>query len=643
MARPRPKLGQKLRASATAAATVALVLPAILALRGFGWLERMELAAYDHTVRQRAEGPPVGDRVAVIEVSEEDIRALGQWPISDAVLADVVEALNRYGARAMGFDLYRDMPVAPGTDRLERVLRESPRAIFITKIPDERSSGVLPPPALAGTGQVAFNNFVVDLDGFVRRGLLFMEGPRGATELSFALVLASLHLAVEGIGVMPVDGRPDLVRIGDTVIPQLLEHPGPYRSADTGGYQFLADFRRAPHRFPTIRLMELLEGDVDPGFFEDRIAVLGVTADSSPDLFYVAFEREQSTEIFGVALHAQLASSLIRYGHGEASPIQVLPAWVEMLAIVVCGVLAALLAVWSSSLGRFVLSSGVAVVGLYGIGLFAIGQDWLLPIIPTGLAWLASGTVVTVYLAGRVRAERAELMQLFSAHVAKEVAEEVWEHRDEFMAGGRPEPRRLTATVLFVDMKGYTGKADLLDPGDLMLWLNDYLDLLAQDILSAGGLIDDYFGDGILACFGLPVPRTTEEEIRQDAISAVSCARAMETSVERLNEKWVAKGYPRIGIRVGLCTGEMVAGTIGSAERLKYSIVGDVVVTAQRLESLDDTDHDFEKEPIRILVSDQTRAHLGDVEAAPIGSFVLKGRTEPVPVYRIMGTLGEQR
>jgi adenylate cyclase len=223
--------------------------------------------------------------------------------------------------------------------------------------------------------------------------------------------------------------------------------------------------------------------------------------------------------------------------------------------------------------------------------------------------------------------------------VAKEVAEDVWKHRDEFMEGGRPQPTRLTATVLFVDMKGYTGKADSLEPGDLMLWLNAYLDLLSQDILSVGGLIDDYFGDGIMACFGLPVPRTDPDAIRLDARAAVSCARAMENSVIRLNEEWGSRGYPTIGIRVGLATGVLVAGTIGSAERLKYSIVGDVVVTAQRLESLDDSKHDFEKQPIRILVTEETQSLLGDTaETQELGSFVLKGRTQPEIVYQVVGT-----
>ena len=409
---------------------------------------------------------------------------------------------------------------------------------------------------------------------------------------------------------------------------------------DTGGYQYLADYRLAPQRFRSVRLLDLLAGNFEPSLFDDRIAILGVTADSFPDLFYVPFERDGSTEIPGAVLHAHLASQMIRYALGEGSAIQILPTRVEALLIALSGALAALLALWASSLGRFALTAAIGIPGLWAAGFTAMTSGWLVPVVPAALAWTVSASVVTAYLAGRVRAERSELMNLFSRHVAKEVAEEVWENREDFMEGGRPKPRRLTATVLFVDMQGYTSRADSLDPGDLMDWLSGYLDLLSQDIMSSGGLIDDYFGDGIMACFGLPVPRTDPEAIRKDAQAAVSCALSFEKSVRRLNEEWASKGYPTIGIRVGLCTGELVAGTVGSAERLKYSIVGDVVVTAQRLESLDHSGHDFEKEPIRVLITDATLTHLGDdIETRSFGSEILKGRSEPVAVYRVMGTL----
>jgi adenylate cyclase len=639
------RLSDRLAKVVAVVGSAALVAAAVLGFRAVGFLERMELAAYDHYVRLTAEVPDLGHRVAIVKVTEEDIQALGQWPMSDGLLAQVIETLQGFGARAIGFDIYRDLPVAPGSEQFDELLLASPRVVFPSKFSDGRSRGVGPPRVLKGTGRAGFNNFVVDVDGLVRRGLLFMDDDEGGVGYSFALLLALYYLADEDIGATPDPDDEALMRLGPTTFPRLDANSGSYIGADAAGYQYLADFRRAPVDFPSVNLIELLSGsDELSNIFYGRIAILGVTADSIPDVFYVPFERHGTTEIAGVFLHAQLASQMLRYAFGEGSAVHVLSDATEGLAIVVCALIGALLGLWSSSAWRFGLAGAIAVPGLWGLGVFAMQQGWWLPIVPAGAAWVLSGAVVTAYLAGRVRAERTELMQLFSRHVSTEVAEDVWNRRDEFMAGGRPQPTRLTATVLFVDMKGYTGKADSLDPADLMLWLNDYLDLLSQNILSGGGLIDDYFGDGIMAAFGLPVPRSSEEQIRADAVAAVTCALSMEASVRRVNEEWGPKGYPTVGIRVGLCTGAMVAGTIGSADRLKYSIVGDVVVTAQRLESLDDSEHDFAKEPIRILISEQTRSYIGHAfDTREQGESLLKGRAEPVMVYRVMGSLGDPK
>ena len=94
--------------------SAALVASAVLGFRTVGFLERMELAAYDHYVRLTAESPDLGGRIAIVKVTEEDIQALGQWPMSDGLLAQVIEKLQSFGARAIGFDIYRDLPVAPG-------------------------------------------------------------------------------------------------------------------------------------------------------------------------------------------------------------------------------------------------------------------------------------------------------------------------------------------------------------------------------------------------------------------------------------------------------------------------------------------------------------------------------------------------
>jgi adenylate cyclase len=391
-----------------------------------------------------------------------------------------------------------------------------------------------------------------------------------------------------------------------------------------------------------VNFTELLAGEADPEIFRDRIVILGVTAESLTDRFHVPFESATSAGVGipGAELHGRMADQLVRHALGEVTPLRSLADWQEASLVVIFGVLGAALMLWLRA------GWGLALLGFGGLcALWALGGVSLLggywtPVLPAAVAWVSSMSVVAAYSRSREQAERAEIMQLFSRHVTKQVAEDVWQHRDEFLEGGRPRPVRLTATILFIDIKGYTSNAEKMDPAELMDWIDSFLGTMAQEVLDRGGMVEDYFGDGMMACYGIPIPRTDPEGIRDDANNAVLSALGMEQALRRLNAEWRAEGQPAIGIRVGICTGVVVAGSMGSANRLKYGVVGDAVVTAQRLESLslDRVEHDFEKQPSRILISEETRVLLDPIfHTEEAGDFVVKGKNEPVIVSRVLG------
>ena len=129
--------------------------------------------------------------------------------------------------------------------------------------------------------------------------------------------------------------------------------------------------------------------------------------------------------------------------------------------------------------------------------------------------------------------------------------------------------------------------SEKMDPQDLMAWLNTYMETMCGVIMAHGGIVDDYFGDAIKADFGVPLPRQNKEQIRMDARSAVDSAILMEQEVRRLNSDWQKKGLPTMGMRVGIFTGLVVAGLLGSTARIKYTTIGDTVNIASRLESYD--------------------------------------------------------
>lgn len=227
-------------------------------------------------------------------------------------------------------------------------------------------------------------------------------------------------------------------------------------------------------------------------------------------------------------------------------------------------------------------------------------------------------------------------MQLFSRHVSPEIAESVWQHRHQFLNDGRPRSQELHVTVLFSDLKGFTSVSERMDPQALIDWLNMYMDSMAQLVMDYGGVVDDYAGDSVKANFGVPLPRSSEAEIGRDAINAVNCALAMGREIHHLNNLWREQQLPVVGIRIGVFTGPVVAGAVGSSQRLKYTTVGDTVNIAARLESYN---KDFARESLcRILIGESTLYYLDNqFETRIVGKEVLKGKDRKIAIYEVLG------
>jgi adenylate cyclase len=281
---------------------------------------------------------------------------------------------------------------------------------------------------------------------------------------------------------------------------------------------------------------------------------------------------------------------------------------------------------------------GVLVLG--GFDFLAFLHAWWLPLVPPALAWLASAGIVIAYTSYQETLRRSMLMQLFSRHVSKEVAEAIWQQREQFLDGARPRSERLVVTALFTDLSGFTTVAEKHSPEALMEWLNEYMDVMTQQVSRHGGVIRQYAGDSIVAVFGIPMARLTEADIARDARSAVEAALAMEAALRELNQRWRAAGKPVSGMRVGIFTGPVVAGTLGSAERSEYVVVGDTMNTASRLESWDKEYFapDPDTRPCRTIIGEPTLAYLGDeFETARVGYVSLKGKEHRVGMYRLIG------
>jgi adenylate cyclase len=614
-----------------------VVALAMLAGGAAGWWEPVELWWYDALVRRHAASGPTSGAVVLVGITEEDIRDLNTWPPSDRRVADLLTRLLEGQPRAIGLDLYRDIPEPPGTEELGRVLGGDPRIVAVEMF---GGGGGRAPAALAGSDQVGFNDIVVDPGGVVRRGLLFLDDGERVSR-SLALQVALRYLWQDGIGMAAAPENPDLLKLGATVIAPLAPDAGPYRHADARGYQYLLDFAGGKQPFASYGLSEVLGDGFDTSVFTDRVVLVGVTASSVKDNFYTPWSRgqQEGQQTSGVAFHAFAADQLIRAATGSARFLRDFSPGQEALWVLFWGLLGGAVAGGMRSPLR------VAVLGSAGAGVIAataflgFGAGLWVPAAAPLAAWGLSVVVGTAYLLGRERRQRGELMQLFSRQVSPEIADAIWAQRDALLDGGRLRSQELTATVIFTDIRGYTAVSEGMSPQGLVDWLNSYMEPLADLISAHGGVVDDYAGDGIKANFGVPFGRTSAEQVRADARNAACCALAMGDTVDRVNRQWSERGVPPAGIRVGVHTGPLVAGAVGSPKRMKYTTVGDTVNTAARLEAYkkdlarDDT--------CRILVSEATRQLLGEefpVEA--VGSLRLQGKREVVEAYRVLRETG---
>ena len=280
---------------------------------------------------------------------------------------------------------------------------------------------------------------------------------------------------------------------------------------------------------------------------------------------------------------------------------------------------------------------GAMLVVALTLEIFLLGY-WL-PLIPAGVGFISSAAWVASYMSYLEKKDRERMRWLFGRLVSEDVADEVWRQREELVRGGRIKGQVLRATVLYTDIKGYSDISEKLKPQELMDWLNEYMTAMGAPVLQRGGMINKYIGDAIMAVFGAPVPRRLRKERSDDAISAVACALDMRNSLAEWNETWQKRGL-HVRMRIGIFTGSMVAGSLGSAQRLEYTVIGDVVNIASRLES-------YEKDLVlgegavadcRILVGDKTKRLLGNrFDCVYVDDVHLKGIGRPIKAFSIMG------
>jgi adenylate cyclase len=619
-----------------AIAVAAIVAAAAGGLRALGAFESVELLIYDVMLSRLPEDRRGSERVALIGATEDDLNRFG-WPLSDAILAEAVDRLAALGPSAIAIDLYRDLPRPPGVELLEASLGRHDNVYSVFKFADGENSGIPPPAAHRGTERTGFADTIADAGGIVRRGLLFLDDGTTAS-VGISLRLALHFLTDRGIGLAPSAENPEHLRLGRTVLPPFHSDDGGYVGTDARGYQILLDYRAGARPFATMSLAELLDGRIDPEVLRDRVVILGVAAESVKDYFFIPHSRGLGSagSIYGIDLHGHEVSQLLRHALDDVPATRTIGPGLQSAWIGFWSLLGSLLALRVRAIAHILLGTSGGLAMLAAIG-FATLSQWLwLPIVPAGVAGLASVLTTGSLILKQQRMEREALMNIFARNVSPAIAENLWRERQSFMDGGRPRARNLVATVLFTDLKGFSKISETLSAEELMSWLNEYMETMANAVQDSGGVVDKFIGDAIMAVFGIPVPREDDSAVAEDAERAVRCALAMRLALERLNAAWSAQGRATVGMRIGIHTGELVAGGLGSAKRMNYTVIGDTVNTAARLESFDKTVGT--DQPCRILISDATYERVQrQFAVGSVGTVNLPGKDRPIAVFMVRG------
>lgn len=572
--------------------------------------------------------------ITIIAIDEQSIRAsnvrLQKWPRD--WYAQLIDRAREGGARVVGLDLYLSEEGGTGEEEraADQALADSVAAtdqiVLAEKLAAGGTPAIVPLAEFSdGASAVAFVDLPHDSDSAVRSTMLVRQLPgEPQPHFSFGAALAQLYSGDEL--------KPDTdysFKLGRRVLP-----------LRTDGTMQL-DFRGRTPAFRTVSAADILfnkDARLPADLFRDRIVIIGATNNDAPDLFITPFYEPLAlarlfdrslpvvpARVPGVELHATAAATML-FGGALVRPTY---GW-QVALVLLALALAALPVFYLRALLAFACVAAIAVA-LLAVSAWAFDARGL--ILPLASSWLALGLFAPAGFALRYareravreekEAERAQVMDIFSRCVSEQVAEELWQRRDQIALGGETR----VVTVVFTDIRGFTTLSESANSSaEVVAWLNDYFSRMHRIISFYGGHINKYIGDGLMIVFGAPVDRGAKLEAR----AAVLCGLKMLEEVGRMNAEWEGTGRPHIAIGVGIHTGEATCGVVGAPGRLEYTVIGDTVNLASRLESA------TKEAGVPLLVSSATAEMLGvDYEVEPLGDVKVKGKTVSTSVFTV--------
>jgi adenylate cyclase len=654
---------------------IGLALVACVLVDAAGWIEvralaQLELWAYDARVRlflPRTRDP----RIVIVDIDERSLGAEGHWPWGRDKLALMLHQLfARYRVRVVGFDVAfsetganSGLPVleaaaagelrdnAPFQAFLQRVrpsldydrrfaeeIQKDPVVLGFLVSAQGQRSGVLPRPAFAATalanaeyryfsahgysGNIAPLQAVataaghlyqaLDPDGVTRSVPMFMQVGDGFFEaMSLAVLRVYLGNAPIKLETTIVDsgGRKEgwmrFVQVGDAVRIPLDERMAalvPYRGE--GSYRYVS-------------ATDVIRGTLGADELKDRIVIVGTSAPGLVDVRATPTRED----LPGAEIHASLISGALDNAM-KSRPAETLA--IAVLTILLVGVPLAVLLPRLSALAA-TLATAVVLALLLGVNAWAWQARNLVLPLAGPLVMLAGLYFLDVVWGFFAETRHRQLMtNLFGTYVPKEIVAEMAEHPDEYSMRGQS----LDMTVLFADIRDFTSIAETRTPQDLKDLINTYFTRMTTCIQDKRGTVDKYIGDAIMAFWGAPV-RDADHARR-----ALECGLAMQKTLRELDPLFAEKRWPMLRIGVGLNCGTMSVGDMGSHFRRSYTVMGDAVNLASRLEDL------TKEYGVGVLVSENVVRAVQDFVYREVDKVRVKGKREGVAIFEPIGEQG---
>lgn len=548
----------------------------------------------------------LSDKIVMVGFTDQDIKEIGKWPWDRSIHAKIIEAINQGNPSAIGYDtLFADYDSNNPQTELKLIEQTSKSGkviypVFTQQLWREGGKNIgsellTPFPELgmsaAGIGNTAH---VIDPDQAVRREALSIDSEMGVLD-SFALAILKQHYKVDEA--MMNKGSID---IGDISIP--LDDNDLLQINYFGG----------PGSIPVIPVSKVISGQISPETFNNKIVLVGSVAAGLANFYPSPFNGRNINEI---EIQANILNTILTQDF-----IKTMTNQANMILVVFFGLLMTLIFIRLSPIrGFYVL---LAVLTTYIAFAFYLGtyKNILLQIIYPGVTMAAVYVGSVAYGYVLERREKQRIRQTFGRYVAPQVVSEILKTGGDI---NLMESRRQLATVLFVDMSGFTSLSEKLPPQDLVKVLNKYLQLVIEIIFKYEGTIDKFIGDAVMVEFNAPLP------IANHQLKAIQSALEIMVELRRLSEEAEGMYGVKLNASIGINTGEVVIGNIGALNRVEYAAIGDNVNVASRLQSLANAG--------QILISSSTYDAVKDkIRVNKLGPQKVKGKAQELDVYEVI-------